>query len=157
DLPSDPEPDVGTVVVRRVVIVPAAVLGIALDREDLRVRPRDLIPGGLGSRRDREDRSDPAGIPSCPLERPVPANGSADHRVPAKNPEPSSKFGLRGDLTARGEEGETRPPRRTSGGGGRGSGRSLAPAENVRGDHEVPIGIDRLPRTHEVTPPARAQ
>ncbi len=35
------------------------------------------------------------------------------------------------------------------------AGRSLAPADHIRADHKIPVGVERLARTDNRIPPAR--
>ncbi len=63
---------------------------------------------------------------------------------------------LRAHLVADREEREARAPLHPVGGERRGTRRPLASADHVRGDHEVPVGVDREPGTHDAGPPARA-
>ena len=136
------------------VVVAAAPRRIQLDRTDLRVRPRRLVGGRLRARGHDHQSAHALRVADRPLDRTLATQRRAHDNAPLANAEQVSQAGLRIDLVARGNHGETRAPRCTVRSEGRRARGPLTATQHVRGHHEVAVRVDDAPRAHDLLPPA---
>lgn len=92
-----------------------------------------------------------------PLDGAVPSEGGSQHQMEGLDVQGVGQARLGGDLVARGQPREARAPGASVRRGGRGAGRALAPTQDVGGDDEVALGVDRAPGTDELGPPSWAR
>ena len=149
------------------VVVAVEEVGVRDDGELLEVAPGELVRRRRGARGEDGEVAHPLGPGDRPLEGTVASQGRPEDEVegrrlvaPVEMHEAHVGIGchdvahLGGDLVAGGEPGEPRAPGAPVGGGGGRAGGALAAAEQVGGDDEIAIRVDRAAGSDEVAPPA---
>ena len=158
DPPGDPHARLGPGEPVVLVVVVAAEEGrVGPDREQLGLRPGDLVRRGIRRAGEHQGAVDLVGVRHGPLEDAHAAHRPAEDRRPSRHPDLDRQAGLDGDLVAHRHEREPAPPPSPVAGERRGPGRALAPTEDVGRDDEPPVGVERAARPDEPVPPARRQ
>ena len=153
DHPRDAHAAVGPA--RGAVVVTALPVGVGHDRVARDRVPRDALRLDRVGAGDRDDRVDLVGVQDRPLERLHAAERSARNGREPLDAELVEERALRPHHVGDGDDGKIRPVglagRRID---GRRPGRPAAPSEEVRGDDEVAIGVERLAGADHAVPPA---
>ena len=137
------------------VVVTALPVRVGRDRVARDRVPRDALRLDRVGAGDRDDRVDLIGVEDRPLERLHAAERSARNGREPLDAELVEERALRPHHVGDGDDGEVRPVRlagrRVD---GRRPGRPAAPSEQVRGDDEVAVGVERLAGADHAVPPA---
>ena len=129
---------------------------VGADRLDLHRVQGDLVGCRRGRRGEHCDPFDRVGRLDRPLEHVHGAHRPADDRCEPLDAETAREGELRTHLVADREEWEARTPFRAVGCERCRPCRALAAADDVRGEHEPAVGVDRQAGTDDTRPPARA-
>ena len=137
------------------VVVAVEEEGVGHDRQLLQVAPGQLVGGRRGARGHQRQVTHPLRVGDPPLDRPVPAQRRPDDQMEDLDPQDVGQARLGLDSVARGQPREARPPGASVRRRRRRARRALAAAQDVGRHHEVALGVDGPPGSHQVRPPAR--
>mmetsp|Transcript_3964 Transcript_3964/g.6232 ORF Transcript_3964/g.6232 Transcript_3964/m.6232 type:complete len:283 (+) Transcript_3964:426-1274(+) len=142
---------------RRVLgrVVAARPARVRVDRLPLGLAHRDLPGGVRGAAADDHARLHQRPAQQQPLQRLHAAQGAADHRLDAPHPQALNHRQVHAHGVPHGHRAEVAPV-------GLASVRvcagvvcaPVAARDHVRADHEVLVGVERLPRPQKASPPA---
>ena len=141
------------------IIVATGKVRVRTNRQILRVRPGNLLGGGRRTGGNNRASAHQLGVGCGPLYGACTTEGTADDVAEARDAQGLSQACLGTDRVTDGDERESGTPMlasaRVSFGNDAGrTGRTVATAQNIGGNHEVSVGVDDRSGAYDALPPA---